>query len=157
GGTTVPLTEERAGEALPQRLLDPVAAWYVANVLSGTPPPAHAPSGRIAFKTGTSYGYPDAWSVRFDRAVTIRVGGGPARRRPAPGRDRPHGGGAYPVRRLRAPGRAAGAAGARAQGRDLRDKRQIAAAAAALPPRRPAGLGSRGAAHPVSAQRLAPR
>src|SRR5262245_30684696 len=84
-GTTVPLTEERAGETLPQRLLDPVAAWYVANVLSGTPPPAHAPSGRIAFKTGTSYGYRDAWSVGFDGAVTIGVWVGRPDGAPVPG------------------------------------------------------------------------
>jgi penicillin-binding protein 1C len=74
-GTTVPLVERRAGSAaeLPQRLLDPVAAWYVGNVLAGTPPPAHAAGGRIAFKTGTSYGYRDAWSVGFDGKVAIGV------------------------------------------------------------------------------------
>lgn len=39
------------------RLLDPVAAWYVGNILIGAPPPENAGFGRIAFKTGTSYGY----------------------------------------------------------------------------------------------------
>ena len=36
-------------------------------------PPANALSGRIAFKTGTSYGYRDALAVGYDRATTIAV------------------------------------------------------------------------------------
>lgn len=87
-GTTVPLIEQRDdvdAPVVPQRLLDPVAAWYVANVLSGTPPPAHAPAGKIAFKTGTSYGYRDAWSVGFDGGVTIGVWVGRPDGAPVPG------------------------------------------------------------------------
>jgi penicillin-binding protein 1C len=42
-------------------------------VLIGTPPPENAPGGRIAFKTGTSYGYRDAWAVGFDGRRTIGV------------------------------------------------------------------------------------
>jgi penicillin-binding protein 1C len=86
-GTTVPLVERRAGAAaeLPRRLLDPVAAWYVGNVLAGTPPPAHAAGGRIAFKTGTSYGYRDAWSVGFDGKVAIGVWAGRPDGAPMPG------------------------------------------------------------------------
>jgi penicillin-binding protein 1C len=73
-GTTLPLTEQARNE-VPQgkRLLDPVAAWYVGQVLQGTPPPENAAGGRIAFKTGTSYGYRDAWAVGFDGAHTIGV------------------------------------------------------------------------------------
>ena len=56
-----------------KRLLEPVAAWYVAKILQGTPPPENAAGGRIAFKTGTSYGYRDAWAVGFDGAQTIGV------------------------------------------------------------------------------------
>ena len=59
--------------AAPRRLLDPVAAWYVGNILIGTPPPENAAGGRIAYKTGTSYGYRDAWSVGFDGRRTIGV------------------------------------------------------------------------------------
>ena len=55
------------------RLMDQVAAWQVGNVLMGTPPPENAPHNRIAFKTGTSYGYRDAWSVGFDGRMTIGV------------------------------------------------------------------------------------
>ena len=56
-----------------RRVADPVAAWYVADVLRGAPPPDNASPGRIAFKTGTSYGYRDAWAVGFDRRTTIGV------------------------------------------------------------------------------------
>ena len=55
------------------RLMDQVAAWQVGNVLMGTPPPENAAHNRIAFKTGTSYGYRDAWSVGFDGRMTIGV------------------------------------------------------------------------------------
>ena len=68
-----------------RRLMEPVAAWYVGNILSGTPPPEHAPGGRIAFKTGTSYGYRDAWSVGFDGKRTIGVWVGRPDGAPVPG------------------------------------------------------------------------
>lgn len=62
--------------ALPQRLLSPAAAWYVADILRGTPPPANAAPGAIAFKTGTSYGYRDAWAAGFDGQYTVAVWAG---------------------------------------------------------------------------------
>jgi penicillin-binding protein 1C len=68
-----------------RRLLDPVAAWYVGNILIGAPPPDNAPHGRIAFKTGTSYGYRDAWAVGFDGRMTIGVWVGRADGGPVPG------------------------------------------------------------------------
>jgi penicillin-binding protein 1C len=55
------------------RLMDQVAAWQVGNVLMGTPPPENAAHNRIAFKTGTSYGYRDAWSIGFDGRMTIGI------------------------------------------------------------------------------------
>ena len=87
-GTVMPLAERLSESARhdqgappsPQRrsaqgnrLMEPVAAWYVANVLIGTPPPENGVAGRVAFKTGTSYGYRDAWSVGFDGRTTIGV------------------------------------------------------------------------------------
>ena len=54
-------------------MIEPAAAWSVANVLIGTPPPENAAGGRIAFKTGTSYGYRDAWAIGFDGRRTIGV------------------------------------------------------------------------------------
>jgi penicillin-binding protein 1C len=92
-GTTVPLIEQPAEAPLAnagaapdaRRLMEPVAAWYVGNVLLGTPPPENAPGGRIAFKTGTSYGYRDAWSVGFDGKRTVGVWVGRPDGAPVPG------------------------------------------------------------------------
>ncbi|HSD92860.1 MAG TPA: penicillin-binding protein 1C [Methyloceanibacter sp.] len=72
---TVPSLIERLGapQASPRRLMEPPAAWYVATALLGSPPPENAAGGRIAFKTGTSYGYRDAWAVGFDGKHTIGV------------------------------------------------------------------------------------
>ncbi|MEQ1715566.1 MAG: penicillin-binding transpeptidase domain-containing protein, partial [Hyphomicrobium sp.] len=55
------------------RLLSPVAAWYVTDILKDAPPPANTIGGRIAYKTGTSYGYRDAWAVGYDGRHTIAV------------------------------------------------------------------------------------
>jgi penicillin-binding protein 1C len=85
-GAALPLVErEDAVRSGPRRLLDPVAAWYVGNILIGAPPPDNALPGRIAFKTGTSYGYRDAWAVGFDGRMTIGVWVGRADGVPAPG------------------------------------------------------------------------
>jgi penicillin-binding protein 1C len=67
------------------RLMDQVAAWQVGNVLMGTPPPENGVHNRIAFKTGTSYGYRDAWSVGFDGRMTIGVWVGRPDGAPVPG------------------------------------------------------------------------
>jgi len=88
GGTTVALTErqvETAPAPQPQRLMEPVAAWYVGNVLLGTPPPENAIGHRVAFKTGTSYGYRDAWAVGFDGRYAIGVWVGRPDGAPMPG------------------------------------------------------------------------
>ena len=55
------------------RLLSAEASWYVGSILSGTPPPDHATQDGIAFKTGTSYGYRDAWAVGFDGSHVLGV------------------------------------------------------------------------------------
>lgn len=54
-------------------LLEPVAVWNVADILSGVIPPAGAPQRGIAYKTGTSYGYRDAWSVGYDGRYVLGV------------------------------------------------------------------------------------
>src|SRR5204863_3007721 len=87
-GTTHPLREIMGAtedDREPQRLMDQVAAWQVGNVLLGTPPPENAAGNRIAFKTGTSYGYRDAWSVGFDGRMTIGVWVGRPDGAPVPG------------------------------------------------------------------------
>jgi penicillin-binding protein 1C len=85
-GTTRPLREIASEERRDSlRLMDQVAAWQVGNVLMGTPPPENAAHNRIAFKTGTSYGYRDAWSVGFDGRITIGVWVGRPDGAPVPG------------------------------------------------------------------------
>jgi penicillin-binding protein 1C len=86
-GTTKPLREIMTAkdDREPMRLMDQAAAWQVGNVLIGTPPPENGVHGRIAFKTGTSYGYRDAWSVGFDGRITIAVWVGRPDGAPVPG------------------------------------------------------------------------
>jgi penicillin-binding protein 1C len=85
-GNTTPLREISGEDRRePLRLMDQVAAWHVGNVLIGSPPPENAPHNRIAFKTGTSYGYRDAWSVGFDGRMTIGIWAGRPDGAPVPG------------------------------------------------------------------------
>ena len=87
-GTVLPLRERlepAPATAQGARLLEPVAAWYVGNVLIGAVPPENGAPGRIAFKTGTSYGYRDAWSVGFDGKYTIGIWVGRPDGAPVPG------------------------------------------------------------------------
>ncbi len=56
-----------------KRFMTPVAAWYVTDILKDAPAPDHARSGRIAYKTGTSYGYRDALAVGFDGKHSVAV------------------------------------------------------------------------------------
>jgi len=86
-GATKPLREiMQANDARDtMRLMDQAAAWQVGSVLLGTPPPENGVHGRIAFKTGTSYGYRDAWSVGFDGRITIGVWVGRPDGSPVPG------------------------------------------------------------------------
>ncbi|TDQ81477.1 penicillin-binding protein 1C [Dongia mobilis] len=62
------------------RLLDPLGAYYVTDILEDTPPPPswlaagnRRDGSRIAYKTGTSYGYRDAWALGYTRDYTIGV------------------------------------------------------------------------------------
>ena len=69
----------------------PLAAWYVNDILAEAPPPAgilpaEIRSGRrLAFKTGTSYGYRDLWAIGYDPEVTIGVWAGRPDGTPMPG------------------------------------------------------------------------
>jgi len=67
------LAGQSSGASEREAILSPVAAWYVADILRGAPPPRHAKGGRIAFKTGTSYGHRDAWSAGFRGRYTVAV------------------------------------------------------------------------------------
>jgi penicillin-binding protein 1C len=88
GGRVPDLVEWRdAPPAAPHdaRITEPVAAWYVFDILRGAPPPQNAIGGRIAYKTGTSYGYRDAFAIGYDRATTIGVWVGRADNGAVPG------------------------------------------------------------------------
>lgn len=54
-------------------LLEPQAVWNVADILSDVLPPQGSRRLGIAYKTGTSYGYRDAWSVGFDGRYVLGV------------------------------------------------------------------------------------
>src|SRR5690606_8162789 len=68
------------------------AAWSVTRILEEAPaPPGLAPSaigqGRlVAMKTGTSYGFRDAWAFGYDQAFTVGVWSGRPDGTPVPGR-----------------------------------------------------------------------
>jgi penicillin-binding protein 1C len=87
GGEAPALMERLGAPSIigPRRVTDPVAAFYIADILRGAAPPANALSGRIAFKTGTSYGFRDALAVGFDRGTTIAVWVGRPDNGPTPG------------------------------------------------------------------------
>lgn len=70
---------------LPQRLFAPEAAWLVTDVLSQLPPPPGAAPGRLAYKTGTSYGHRDALAIGFDGRHVAGVWMGRADGTPVPG------------------------------------------------------------------------
>lgn len=74
GGEVIDLVDRPdAPRATPTRIFDPVAAWYIWDILKSAPPPPNAASGRIAFKTGTSFGYRDAWAIGYDRRQVIAI------------------------------------------------------------------------------------
>ena len=87
GGEAPELKERFEGPPIKaaRRVTDPVAAWYIEDILRGAPPPPNALSGHIAFKTGTSYGFRDALAIGFDRATTIAVWVGRPDNGPTPG------------------------------------------------------------------------
>ncbi len=87
GGEAVEL-RERLGQRTTRRegrVLSPEAAWQISDILASAPTPDMAHTERLAFKTGTSYGYRDAWAVGFDGAHVIGVWIGRADAAPAPG------------------------------------------------------------------------
>lgn len=81
GGTAHALRYlEDEKQAPPHRLFGVVAAYYLRDILSGVSLPEGWAMGQglsrrrtIAFKTGTSYGFRDAWSVGFSNDYTVGV------------------------------------------------------------------------------------
>ncbi|MCZ4432417.1 penicillin-binding protein 1C [Agrobacterium sp. SOY23] len=67
------------------RLFSDAAIWNVTDILSGVLPPLGVKQRGIAYKTGTSYGYRDAWSVGYDGRHIIGVWVGRADNGAVPG------------------------------------------------------------------------
>jgi penicillin-binding protein 1C len=91
-GTVAPLlTRLDQTEGRATAIFGPVAAWYVNDILAAAPPPPGMlpvevrRARSLAFKTGTSYGFRDAWAVGYDSAVTIAVWAGRPDGTPMPG------------------------------------------------------------------------
>lgn len=87
GGQARPLywnTDAQADQPHAQ-IVSRSAAWQIADILAGLTPPNGAPVGRVAYKTGTSYGHRDAWAIGFDGAHVVGVWIGRADGTPVPG------------------------------------------------------------------------
>jgi len=75
-----------------RQILSDGAAWIVRDILEANPRPGYAPGTfdpgsrpRVAWKTGTSYGFRDAWAVGATRAYTVAVWIGRPDGTPLPG------------------------------------------------------------------------
>ncbi|HEV2507703.1 MAG TPA: penicillin-binding protein 1C [Mesorhizobium sp.] len=88
GGKVHPLRD--GTEAVPvtgtaTTILDEQANWQITDILAGVRPPEGAPQRGIAYKTGTSYGYRDAWAIGFDGRYVLGVWVGRADASAVPG------------------------------------------------------------------------
>ena len=86
GGQSIDLkwrSQARPFDSVP--ITTDVAAWHIGHILSGLAPPPGAPRGRLAYKTGTSYGHRDAWAIGYDGQHVIGVWMGRADGTPVPG------------------------------------------------------------------------
>ena len=85
GGRAVALhaRAEPARELAP--FVGPVAAWYAGAILAQLPPPGGRAAGRVAYKTGTSYGHRDALAVGYDGRFVAGVWMGRPDGTPVPG------------------------------------------------------------------------
>lgn len=75
GGAMISLRErqDEPKSIVGATLTSPAAAYMVTDILRDVPPPRNAVWRRLAYKTGTSYGYRDALAIGFDQRVTIAV------------------------------------------------------------------------------------
>jgi penicillin-binding protein 1C len=66
-------------------LLTPQSAYAIYDILREAPAPEARRHGAVAFKTGTSFGFRDAWAIGFDRIWTVGVWLGRPDGSPVPG------------------------------------------------------------------------
>ena len=92
GGIAGRVRYSSADATTERRLLSDGAAWIVRDILEANPRPGYAPGTfdpgsrpRVAWKTGTSYGFRDAWAVGATRAYTVAVWIGRPDGTPLPG------------------------------------------------------------------------
>ena len=79
-GVAGPLRLRPEAASPPRRVLGDAAVWQVEDILANAPPPPERSGAqgrvdrrRISFKTGTSYGFRDAWAVGWDSLHTVAV------------------------------------------------------------------------------------
>jgi penicillin-binding protein 1C len=65
--------DEQPGPLDNEPMLERQAIWNVTDALSDVLPPTGSRKLGIAYKTGTSYGYRDAWSVGYDGRYVLGV------------------------------------------------------------------------------------
>jgi penicillin-binding protein 1C len=91
GGKAARLRFQPQDELLERRLLSPGAAWIVRRILSGQARPDRDPRAQLvqrptlAWKTGTSYGFRDAWAIGVAPRHVIGVWIGRPDGTPVPG------------------------------------------------------------------------
>ena len=63
----------KASAPIREAVLSPQAAWQVIDILGTMPTPTGSQPAPIGYKTGTSYGYRDAWTIGFDGRHVLGV------------------------------------------------------------------------------------
>jgi len=88
GGMSIKPRFTADDERIERRLLSPEASWVIGDILRGLPTPSGFAAGRlnVAWKTGTSYGFRDAWAVGYNQRYTVGVWTGRPDGTPLPGR-----------------------------------------------------------------------
>lgn len=92
GGIAGRVRYQRGAPKIERRLLSPGAAWIVREILEANPRPGSVEQTfdaggrpRVAWKTGTSYGFRDAWALGSTRRYTVGVWVGRPDGTPLPG------------------------------------------------------------------------
>lgn len=65
--------QDQPGPIDSEPLMEPIAAWNITDILSDIIAPRGSKQLGIAYKTGTSYGNRDAWSIGYDGAHVLGV------------------------------------------------------------------------------------